>query len=110
MRTVFNPFGLLVRSTATSKPSLFAHVSTQPKISGSGFEIRKTKALRQPSASKIPARNPRHQSTLGTTGHLTSGGTMAVISLAIGLEVTGALLLIVTEFLNQLQRTPQEDA
>jgi multicomponent Na+:H+ antiporter subunit B len=46
---------------------------------------------------------------LGTTGHLTSAGTMAVISLAIGLEVTGALLLIVNEFLNQLQRTPQEE-
>jgi multicomponent Na+:H+ antiporter subunit B len=47
---------------------------------------------------------------LGTTGKLPSAGTMGVISLAIGMEVTGALLLIINEFLNQLQRTPQEDA
>ena len=38
-------------------------------MSGSVSAIRNAKALRQPSASKIPARKPRHQSRPGSRGH-----------------------------------------
>ena len=38
---------------------------------------------------------------LGKPGSLNSAGTMALVSISIGLEVTGAFLLIWTEFLDQ---------
>ena len=38
---------------------------------------------------------------LGTPGSLNSAGTMAIISVSIGIEVAGAFLLIWTEFLDQ---------
>jgi multicomponent Na+:H+ antiporter subunit B len=38
---------------------------------------------------------------LGKPGSLNSAGTMALVSVSIGLEVTGAFLLIWTEFLDQ---------
>jgi multicomponent Na+:H+ antiporter subunit B len=38
---------------------------------------------------------------LGTTGQLLSGGTIPLLNLAVGLEVAAALLLIVSEFLEQ---------
>jgi multicomponent Na+:H+ antiporter subunit B len=38
---------------------------------------------------------------LGTTGAPLSSGTIAVLSIGVGLEVTGAVALIVTEFLDQ---------
>jgi multicomponent Na+:H+ antiporter subunit B len=38
---------------------------------------------------------------LGKPGSLNSAGTMALVSIAIGVEVTGAFLLIWTEFLDQ---------
>jgi multicomponent Na+:H+ antiporter subunit B len=37
----------------------------------------------------------------GTEGSLISGGTIAVLNVAVGVEVTGALTLILTEFLDQ---------
>jgi multicomponent Na+:H+ antiporter subunit B len=37
----------------------------------------------------------------GTPGQLLSAGTMPIISIAVGLEVTGGLLLIFSEFLDQ---------
>ena len=37
----------------------------------------------------------------GTSGQLLSSGTIAVLSVGVGLEVTGAVALIVTEFLDQ---------
>jgi multicomponent Na+:H+ antiporter subunit B len=37
----------------------------------------------------------------GTTGELLSSGTIAVLSVGVGLEVTGAVALILTEFLDQ---------
>ena len=37
----------------------------------------------------------------GTTGDLLSSGTIAVLSLCVGVEVTGAIALILTEFLDQ---------
>jgi multicomponent Na+:H+ antiporter subunit B len=43
----------------------------------------------------------------GTAGSLLSGGTIPVLNIAVGVEVTGALTLIFTEFLDQalLRRT-----
>ena len=38
---------------------------------------------------------------LGSTGELLSAGTIPVLSVAVGVEVTGALALILTEFLDQ---------
>jgi multicomponent Na+:H+ antiporter subunit B len=38
---------------------------------------------------------------LGTPGHLLSGGFMPLNSIAVGLEVTGAFLIVWTEFLDQ---------
>jgi multicomponent Na+:H+ antiporter subunit B len=38
---------------------------------------------------------------LGTTGMLLSSGTIVVLSVAVGVEVTGAVALILTEFLDQ---------
>ena len=38
---------------------------------------------------------------LGTPGHLLSAGMMPINSIAVGLEVTGAFLLVWTEFLDQ---------
>ena len=38
---------------------------------------------------------------LGTSGELLSSGTIAVLSVAVGVEVTGAVALILTEFLDQ---------
>ena len=38
---------------------------------------------------------------LGTTGMLLSSGTIALLSVAVGVEVTGAVALILTEFLDQ---------
>ena len=38
---------------------------------------------------------------LGTSGHLLSGGTILVLQGAVGLEVTGAVVLILTELLDQ---------
>ena len=38
---------------------------------------------------------------LGTPGELLSAGMMPIVSIAVGLEVTGALLLIFSEFLDQ---------
>ena len=38
---------------------------------------------------------------LGTTSMLLSSGTIAVLSCAVGVEVTGAVALILTEFLDQ---------
>ena len=38
---------------------------------------------------------------LGTTGSLVSGGTITVISVLIGVEVAGSVMLIATEFLEQ---------
>jgi multicomponent Na+:H+ antiporter subunit B len=38
---------------------------------------------------------------LGTPGHLLSGGTIPLNSVAVGLEVTGAFLMTWTEFLDQ---------
>ena len=37
----------------------------------------------------------------GTTGSLLSGGTIPVLNVAVGIEVTGAVTLIITEFLDQ---------
>jgi multicomponent Na+:H+ antiporter subunit B len=37
----------------------------------------------------------------GTAGNLLSGGTVPVLSVAVGVEVSGAITLIVTEFLDQ---------
>ncbi|HEX4805595.1 MAG TPA: MnhB domain-containing protein [Conexibacter sp.] len=37
----------------------------------------------------------------GTTGHLLSAGTIPVLSVAVGVEVTGAVALILTELLDQ---------
>jgi len=37
----------------------------------------------------------------GTTGALLSSGTIVVLSIAVGVEVTGAIALILTEFLDQ---------
>jgi multicomponent Na+:H+ antiporter subunit B len=37
----------------------------------------------------------------GTTGSLLSGGTIPVLNAAVGIEVTGAVTLIITEFLDQ---------
>jgi multicomponent Na+:H+ antiporter subunit B len=37
----------------------------------------------------------------GTTGNLLSSGTIVVLSVAVGIEVTGAVALILTEFLDQ---------
>jgi multicomponent Na+:H+ antiporter subunit B len=37
----------------------------------------------------------------GTTGNLLSSGTIAILSVAVGVEVTGAVALILTEFLDQ---------
>jgi multicomponent Na+:H+ antiporter subunit B len=37
----------------------------------------------------------------GTTGSLLSGGTIPVLNAAVGVEVTGAVTLIITEFLDQ---------
>src|SRR5581483_1615286 len=38
---------------------------------------------------------------LGIPGHLLSGGFMPLNSIAVGLEVTGAFLIVWTEFLDQ---------
>jgi multicomponent Na+:H+ antiporter subunit B len=38
---------------------------------------------------------------LGTPGQLLSGGTIPVLSVAVGVEVAGAMTLIITEFLDQ---------
>jgi multicomponent Na+:H+ antiporter subunit B len=38
---------------------------------------------------------------LGIPGHLLSGGFMPLNSIAVGIEVTGAFLLVWTEFLDQ---------
>ncbi len=38
----------------------------------------------------------------GTTGSLLSGGTVPVLSIAVGVEVTAAVTLILTEFLDQM--------
>lgn len=43
----------------------------------------------------------------GTPGQLLSAGTMPLASIAVGLEVTGALLLIFTEFLDQSLVAPR---
>jgi multicomponent Na+:H+ antiporter subunit B len=43
----------------------------------------------------------------GTPGKLLSAGTMPLASIAVGLEVTGALLLIFTEFLDQSLVAPR---
>ena len=46
---------------------------------------------------------------LGTSGDLWSGGTIPVLNVAVGLEVAGALTLIVSELLDQaLLRGPRE--
>jgi multicomponent Na+:H+ antiporter subunit B len=37
----------------------------------------------------------------GTEGSLLSGGTIPVLNAAVGVEVTGAVTLIITEFLDQ---------
>lgn len=39
--------------------------------------------------------------TLGTAGHLLSGGTTPLLNLAVGLEVSAAFILIVSEFVEQ---------
>jgi multicomponent Na+:H+ antiporter subunit B len=45
----------------------------------------------------------------GTAGSLLSGGTIPVLNVAVGVEVTGAVTLILTEFLDQaLLRGAQE--
>jgi multicomponent Na+:H+ antiporter subunit B len=41
---------------------------------------------------------------LGTQGSLLSGGTIPVLNVLVGIEVAGALALIVTEFLDQVLR------
>jgi multicomponent Na+:H+ antiporter subunit B len=38
---------------------------------------------------------------LGTTGQMASSGTIVVLSVAVGVEVTGAVALILTELLDQ---------
>jgi multicomponent Na+:H+ antiporter subunit B len=38
---------------------------------------------------------------LGETGQLISGGTLPVANLCVGLEVTGGVALILSEFLDQ---------
>jgi multicomponent Na+:H+ antiporter subunit B len=38
----------------------------------------------------------------GTTGSLLSGGIVPVLSIAVGVEVTAALTLILTEFVDQM--------
>jgi multicomponent Na+:H+ antiporter subunit B len=38
---------------------------------------------------------------LGTTGQLLSGGTIPVLNVAVGIEVSGAIVLILTELLDQ---------
>ena len=46
---------------------------------------------------------------LGTTGELVSAGTIPLLSLAVGVEVSGAFVLLLSEFLDQLlvlQRKP----
>lgn len=44
----------------------------------------------------------------GDTGALLSSGTIAVLSVAVGVEVTGAVALILTEFLDQTLLRPRE--
>ena len=39
---------------------------------------------------------------LGTTGNLLSGGTIPLLSVGVGVEVTGAVTLILTEFVDQM--------
>ncbi len=46
---------------------------------------------------------------LGQSGHLLSAGMMPVNSIAVGLEVTGAFLVIWTEFLDQTMIAPPSD-
>jgi multicomponent Na+:H+ antiporter subunit B len=46
---------------------------------------------------------------MGTTGSLLSAGTMPLASLAVGIEVTGAFLLVWTEFLDQALVVTRED-
>jgi multicomponent Na+:H+ antiporter subunit B len=46
---------------------------------------------------------------LGTTGELLSGGTIPVLNVAVGIEVCGAIVLILTELLDQAMLR-QEDA
>ena len=38
----------------------------------------------------------------GTTGSLLSGGTVPVLSVAVGVEVTAGVTLILSEFLDQM--------
>jgi multicomponent Na+:H+ antiporter subunit B len=38
----------------------------------------------------------------GTAGELISGGTIPLLSLSVGLEVSGAFVLLLSEFLEQL--------
>jgi hypothetical protein len=51
----------------------------QSTISGSVFEIRTT-SLWEPSASKIPARNPLHHSGRGPRGHWMSSAITETLS------------------------------
>ena len=44
----------------------------------------------------------------GTSGDLLSAGTIPVLSVAVGVEVTGAIALVLTEFLDQTLLGPRE--
>ena len=63
---ICRPLSLEVRSMMWSNPNASKHVVTQSTMTGSVFAIRSAPpAVQEPSASKMPARKPFRQSSLG---------------------------------------------
>ena len=97
-------------STATSKPKRARQARIQTRISGSEFAILIVWWLCDPSASKMPARNPLIHDRLGRVGHWMSSPTRATFaslwaSIApIGLRLPTAA----AEKANSLVSTPRQ--
>src|SRR5258708_20016405 len=68
-------------STTHEKPNVSRHFLTQAIISGSVLFNLQTVWLKLPSASKIPARNPAHQSAVSLAGHAISARIESVFGL-----------------------------
>src|SRR3954452_20096609 len=67
--TTFILFARRLSSVIVLKPRRRKHQTVQSMISGSVFETRRAPRLHDPSASKIPARYPLHQSLDAERGH-----------------------------------------
>ncbi len=63
-RTYCNPPGRCLSSRTVSKPKAENASSVRLSISSSQLAILRMPALREPSASKMPARNPRRHSSV----------------------------------------------